>query len=114
MKAGAIEFFTKPLLHEVLVAAMRDGIDRSRSALGHEAELRPLRDRYASLSPRELQIMTLVVAGLPNKVAGAEIGISEITVKAHRGRVMKKMMANSLADLVKMAGKLGLACGSKN
>jgi FixJ family two-component response regulator len=114
MKAGAIEFFTKPLLHEVLVAAMRDGIDRSRSALGHEAELRPLRDRYASLSPRELQVMTLVVAGLPNKVAGAEIGISEITVKAHRGRVMKKMMANSLADLVKMAGKLGLACGSKN
>src|SRR5580704_5765317 len=114
MKAGAIEFFTKPLLHDVLASAIRDGIERSYSALGHEAELRPLRDRYASLSRRELQVMSLVVAGLPNKLAGAEIGISEVTVKAHRGRVMKKMEANSLADLVKMAARLSLACGSKN
>jgi FixJ family two-component response regulator len=114
MKAGAIEFFTKPLLHDVLVTAMREGIERSRSALGYEAELQPLRDRYASLTCRELQVMTLVVAGLPNKLAGAEIGISEITVKAHRGRVMKKMKANSLADLVKMAARLGLESRSKN
>jgi FixJ family two-component response regulator len=114
MKAGAIEFFTKPLLHDVLLTAMREGIERSRSALGYEAELQPLRDRYASLTRRELQVMTLVVAGLPNKLAGAEIGISEITVKAHRGRVMKKMKANSLAELVKMAARLGLASGSKN
>ena len=76
--------------------------------------MRPLRDRYASLSRRELQVMSLVVAGLPNKLAGAEIGISEVTVKAHRGRVMKKMEANSLADLVKMAARLNLACASKN
>ena len=114
MKAGAIEFFTKPLLLDVLASAIRDGIERSHSALGHEAELRPLRDRYASLSRRELQVMSLVVAGLPNKLAGAEIGISEVTVKAHRGRVMKKMEANSLADLVKIAARLSLACGSKN
>jgi FixJ family two-component response regulator len=114
MKAGAIEFFTKPLLHDVVVTAMREGIERSRSAVVYEAELRPLRERYASLSRRELQVMNLVVAGLPNKLAGAEIGISEVTVKAHRGRVMKKMEANSLADLVKMAARLNLAFGSKN
>ena len=109
MKAGAIEFFTKPLLNDVLVTAMREGIERSRGALGNEAEMQLLRDRYASLSRRELQVMTLVVSGLLNKLVGAEIGISEVTVKAHRGRVMKKMQAESLADLVKMSERLSAA-----
>ena len=106
MKAGAIEFFTKPLLHGVLVTAIREGIERSRSALGYEAELQQLRDRYSSLSHRELQVMTLVVLGRLNKEAGAELGISEVTVKAHRGRVMKKMQAESVAELVKMSERL--------
>jgi FixJ family two-component response regulator len=106
MKAGAIEFFTKPLLHDVLVTAMREGVERSRAALGSEAEMQVLRDHYGSLSLRELQVMTLVVSGLLNKEVGAEIGISEVTVKAHRGRVMKKMEADSLAELVKMSERL--------
>ena len=88
---------------------MREGIERSRGALGNEAEMQLLRDRYASLSRRELQVMTLVVSGLLNKLVGAEIGISEVTVKAHRGRVMKKMQAESLADLVKMSERLSAA-----
>jgi FixJ family two-component response regulator len=106
IKAGAIEFFTKPLLHDVLVTAIREGIERSRSALGYEAEMQVLRDRHGSLSLRELQVMTLVVSGLLNKEVGAEMGISEVTVKAHRGRVMKKMEADSLAELVKMSERL--------
>jgi FixJ family two-component response regulator len=109
MKAGAVEFLTKPFGDDVLLSAIRHAIERSRAALGHEAEMRSLRDRYASLSPREREVMACVVSGLLNKQAGAELGISEITVKAHRGKVMRKMEAGSLADLVTMAARLHLA-----
>ena len=109
MKAGAVEFLTKPLGDEVLLGAIRHAIERSRAALDREAELRALQDCYASLTPRERQVMALVVAGRLNKQVGGELGISEITVKAHRGKVMRKMKANSLADLVKMAAQLRLA-----
>jgi FixJ family two-component response regulator len=109
MKAGAVEFLTKPFNDDVLVAAIRAALERSRVALSLEAEMRVLRDRYASLSQREREVMVLVVSGLLNKQVGAELGISEITVKAHRGKVMQKMKADSLADLVKMAARLRLA-----
>ncbi|MGA7694646.1 MAG: response regulator [Candidatus Sulfotelmatobacter sp.] len=109
MKAGAVEFLTKPLNDDVLLTAIRAALERSRVALRLEAELRGLRDRYASLSQRERQVMVLVASGLLNKQIGGELGISEITVKAHRGKVMQKMMAGSLADLVKMATRLRLA-----
>ena len=107
MKAGAVEFLTKPLDNDALLAAIRDAIQRSEAALRGEAEMQALRERYDTLSRREREVMALVVSGLLNKQVGGELGISEITVKAHRGRVMEKMKARSLAELVKLNSKLG-------
>jgi len=108
MKAGAIEFLTKPLSHDVLLDVISNAIERSRAALDEDAELRALRDEYASLSRREREVMTRVVAGRLNKQVAADLGISEITVKAHRGQMMRKMHAGSVADLVRMAARLGV------
>ena len=108
MKAGAVEFLTKPFKDDVLLDAIRHAIERSRAALQQESEMRVVRDCYATLTPREREVMALVVSGLLNKQVGGELGISEITVKAHRGQMMRKMKADSLPDLVTMAAKLGL------
>ena len=113
MRAGAVEFLTKPFSDDVLLNAIRNAIERSKTALGHEAEMKALRDRYESLTRREREVMALVASGLLNKQVGGELGISEITVKAHRGQAMQKMQADSLADLVKMASRLGLASAPK-
>jgi FixJ family two-component response regulator len=114
MKAGAIEFLTKPFRDDVLLDAIRDAIERSRAALQLDAEMRTMRTCYASLAPREREVMALVVSGLLNKQVGGELGISEITVKAHRGQVMRKMNAESLPDLVTMAARLGLRSSPKD
>ena len=109
MKAGATEFLTKPFQDDALLDAVRGAIERSTAALSRETELKTLRESYAALSRREREVMGLVVSGLLNKQVGGELGISEITVKAHRGRMMRKMKADSLADLVNMAASLRLA-----
>jgi FixJ family two-component response regulator len=113
MKAGAVEFLTKPFGDDVLLSAIGHALERSHTALAREAELRSLRDCYASLTLREREVMGWVVSGLLNKQVGGELGISEITVKAHRGQVMRKMKAGSLPDLVNMAARLRLTPAPK-
>ena len=108
MKAGAAEFLTKPFKDDVLLDAIRSAIERSRAALRLDSEMRALRNCYASLTPREREVMALVVSGLFNQQVGGELGISEITVKAHRGQVMRKLNADSLADLVRLAATLDI------
>jgi FixJ family two-component response regulator len=108
MKAGAIEFLTKPLDSDALLSAVQQAVERSRGAIAADASLNALRAAYATLSPREREVMALIVAGRLNKQVGGELGISEITVKAHRGQLMRKMQAKSFADLVNMAGRLGV------
>ena len=112
MKAGAVEFLTKPFSDQALLAAIEQAVERSRLAMGHEAETHELRDRYESLTQREREVMELVVAGLLNKQVGEKLEISEITVKAHRGKVMQKMKAASLAHLVTMGTLLGIGTSS--
>lgn len=109
MKAGAVEFLTKPFADDVLLQAIRRAIERSREVLGQAAELRLLRERYGSLTRREREVMACVVAGRLNKEVAAKLGTSVPTIKAHRGKVMQKMKAGSLADLIGMAARLGLA-----
>ena len=113
MKAGAVEFLMKPFKDDVLLAAIRGAIERSLTALREESEAQVLRSRSASLTPREREVMALVVSGLLNKQVGGELGISEITVKAHRGQVMRKMKAESLPALVTMAWRLGVRTTSR-
>ena len=109
MKAGAVEFLTKPFDDGTLLSAIGQALERSKAALEHGAEIETLQERYTSLSRREREVMSLVVRGLLNKQVAFELGISEITVKAHRGKMMRKMKAGSLADLVKMAAKIPVA-----
>jgi FixJ family two-component response regulator len=109
MKAGALEFLTKPLKRDVLLDAIRGALERSRAALRVDAEMQAIKNCYQSLTPRERQVMGLVVVGLLNKQIAGELGISETTVKKHRGQVTRKMKADSLAELVTTAARLGLA-----
>lgn len=106
MKGGAVEFLTKPFADDALLRALKRAIERSRRALAQAAELNVLRERYASLTPREREVLPLVVGGLLNKQAAAELGISKVTLQIHRGKVMRRMGAGSLAELVRMAGAL--------
>lgn len=114
MKAGAVEFLAKPFKPAVLLTAIHGALELSRASLDEAASLQTLRDRHRSLSRREQEVMALVVRGQLNKQVGGELGISEITVKAHRGRMMRKMRARSVPELVSMAARLGLATAGKN
>ncbi|HET8948080.1 MAG TPA: response regulator [Candidatus Polarisedimenticolia bacterium] len=114
MKAGAVEFLTKPFDDRVLLKAVEEALEKSRAVLGDASQLRALREHFASLTPREREVMALVVSGLLNKQVGGKLGISEITVKAHRGQVMRKMEAGSLPDLVTMAARLGMLAAFKS
>jgi FixJ family two-component response regulator len=114
MKAGAVEFLTKPFGKESLLSAIRQSIERSCAALRRGTEIGTLQGYYASLTPREKEVLALVVSGLSNRQVGDELGISEVTVKAHRGRVMQKMQADSLPDLVRRAARLRLAVTQKS
>ena len=114
MKAGAVEFFSKPIDDVALLHAIEAAIERSRAALRHDSEMRMLRKWYSTLTPREREVMGLVVSGLLNKQVGGELGINEATVKAHRGQVMRKMRADSLPDLVTMAIRLGVLPAAKH
>jgi len=109
MKVEAVEFLTKPIDDDALLSAIRHAIERSSAALGDKREIEALRDCYASLTPREREVMKLVVSGMLNKQVGLKLGISEVTMKAHGGKMMKKMKADSLAVLVKISVRLGLA-----
>ena len=113
MKAGAAEFLTKPFERDVMLTAIRRAIERSRVALADASQLKQLHQRYASLTPREREVLVWVVSGLLNKQIGAELGMTEATVKAHRGQVMQKMKADSLADLVRIAARLELPLPSR-
>jgi FixJ family two-component response regulator len=113
MKAGAAEFLTKPFERDVMLDALRRAIDRSRAALVEASELKKINDRYGSLTPRERQVLAWVVSGLLNKQIGAELGMTEATVKVHRGQVMQKMGADSLADLVRIAARLQVPLPSR-
>jgi FixJ family two-component response regulator len=106
MKAGAVEFLTKPFRGQELIDAIQEAIAKDRVAWSERAQMAELRSRYDSLTPREKEVLTLVASGLLNKQIGAELGTSELTIKTHRGRVMEKMGAESLADLVRMAERL--------
>jgi FixJ family two-component response regulator len=108
MKAGAVEFLTKPFRDQDLLDAIAQALEQDRAARAQRAGLAELRERYEQLTPREREVMGLVVSGLLNKQIAAELGVSEITIKVHRGQVMQKMGAESLADLVRMADKLGI------
>src|SRR6202023_2484219 len=108
MKAGAVDFLTKPFRDQDLLDAVQQALERDRHRRSEEQEIRSLRERYVSLTPREREVMTWVVSGRLNKQTAGELGTSEITVKVHRGQVMRKMQADSVADLVRMAGRLGV------